>query len=127
MDGKSLDLLRSKLANLRCTERLSEKELLSWLEGRGIRVTVAFPGEMSTGLFAEHPSWERRPDFQRRMEVPPERVARAILRAVRGDRFEVVAPLTMRLPLLLQRMAPRFFRRGVARFYRRVFAPRIAP
>ncbi len=97
------------------------------LEGRGIRVTVALPGEMSTGLFAEHPSWSRRPDFQRRMEVPPERVARAILRAVRRDRFEVVAPLTMRLPLLLQRMAPRFFRRGVTRFYRRVCEPRIAP
>ena len=53
------------------------------LAGRGIGVTVVLPGEMSTALFAEHPSWERRPAFQRRMEIPPERVAEAIVRAVR--------------------------------------------
>jgi len=61
------------------------------LAGRGIGVTVVLPGEMSTALFAEHPSWERRPAFQRRMEIPPERVAEAIVRAVRlaSDRDSV--------------------------------------
>lgn len=93
---------------------------------RGIGVTVVLPGEMSTALFAEHSSWELRPDFQRRMEQPPEHVARAIMRAVRSGRFEVVAPRYMRAVLLLQRIAPGLFRHGVMRFYRRVFEPRIS-
>ena len=94
------------------------------LVGRGIGVTVVLPGEMSTALFAEHPSWERRPDFQRRMEVPPDRVAEIILRAVCKDRFEVVTPVSMRAALLVQRAAPGLFRRGVARYWR-ALEPRI--
>ena len=35
------------------------------LAGRGIGVTLVLPGEMATSLFAEHPSWERRPAWQR--------------------------------------------------------------
>jgi hypothetical protein len=54
------------------------------------------------------------------MEVPPERVAAAIVRAVRRDRFEVVYPRSMRLTLLAQRIAPRWFRRGVALYYRTI-------
>lgn len=96
------------------------------LAGRGVGVSVVLPGEMSTALFAEHPSWELRPDFQRRMEVAPERVARAIVRGIRRDRFEIVAPFEMRAVLLFQRLAPSWFRAGVRRFYRRVFEPRIA-
>ena len=88
------------------------------LAGRGIGVTVVLPGEMSTALFAEHPSWERRPAWQRRMEIPPERVAEAIVRAVGRDRFEVVDRASMRAALLVQRAAPRLFRRGVARYWR---------
>jgi hypothetical protein len=34
------------------------------------------------------------------MEVPPDRVASATVRAVRRDRFEVVYPRSMRLALL---------------------------
>lgn len=95
------------------------------LARRKIGVTVVLPGEMSTALFAEHPSWELRPDFQRRMEVPPERVARAILRGVRADRFEVVCPWNMRIPMLLYRMVPGLFRRGVEVFYYRSIEGRI--
>src|SRR5439155_508066 len=91
--------------------------LAAELASRGIGVTVVLPGEMSTALFAEHPSWERRPDFQRRMDIPPERVADAIARALRKDRFEVVEPASMRAALLVQRAAPRLFRRGVARYW----------
>jgi len=103
---------------------LSES-LTAELATRGIGVTVVLPGEMSTALFAEHPSWELRPDFQRRMEQPPERVAKAIVRAVRTGRFEVVAPAYMRVVLLLQRIAPGLFRRGVGRYYTRLVEPRI--
>jgi len=90
------------------------------LRTRGIGISVVLPGEMSTGLFREHPSWELRPDWQQRMEVPPERVAAAILRAVRRDRFEVVHPRSMRLTLLAQRIAPTWFRRGVGLYYRTI-------
>ncbi len=103
---------------------LSES-LTAELATRGIGVTVVLPSEMSTALFAEHASWELRPDFQRRMEQPPERVARAIMRAVRSGRFEVVAPGYMRAVLLLQRIAPALFRRGVGRYYTRLVEPRI--
>lgn len=71
-------------------------------------------------------SWELRPDFQRRIEVPPERVARTILRAVQAGRFEVVAPGYMRAVLLLQRIAPGVFRREVGRYYATLVEPRIA-
>jgi 2-hydroxycyclohexanecarboxyl-CoA dehydrogenase len=88
------------------------------LAGRGIGVTVVLPGEMSTGLFAEHPSWERRPPWQHRMEISPERVAETVVRAVRRDRFEVVDRVSMRAALLAQRVAPRLFRWGVSRYWR---------
>jgi NAD(P)-dependent dehydrogenase (short-subunit alcohol dehydrogenase family) len=104
---------------------LSES-LAAELASRGIGSTLVLPGEMSTALFAEHPSWELRPDFQRRMEQPPERVARAIVRALRSDRFEVVSPRSMRAVLLLQRVAPRLFRRGIGWYYTRLLEPRIA-
>ena len=58
------------------------------------------------------------------MEMPPDRVAAAIVRAVRDDRFEVVTPTSMRAALLAQRVAPRLFRRGVARYWR-ALEPRI--
>ena len=103
---------------------LSES-LAAELSGHGIGVTVVLPGEMSTALFATHDSWEARPDFQRRMEVPPDRVARAVVRAIRRGSFDVVVPAYMRAVLLLQRLAPTFFRRGVRQYYTRVLEPRI--
>lgn len=90
------------------------------LEGRGIGVTVVLPGEMSTALFDEHPSWERRPTFQRRMEIDPDPVARAILSGVRKGRFEVVRPRYMRAVFAVQRIARTPFRLGVARYWRKL-------
>ncbi len=95
------------------------------LASRRIGITTVLPGEMSTALFDAHDSWELRPDFQRNLEVPPERVARAIVRGIRRGRAQVVAPASMRAVLLLQRLAPRLFQIGVNRFYRRVFEPRL--
>ena len=42
-----------------------------------------------------------------------------------SGRFEVVAPRYMRAVLLLQRIAPKLFRRGVGRCYVRLVEPRI--
>ncbi|MFQ5666803.1 MAG: SDR family NAD(P)-dependent oxidoreductase [Candidatus Binatia bacterium] len=104
---------------------LSES-LESELRGRSIGVTLVLPGEMSTALFAEHPSWELRPGFQRRMEVPPERVAAAIVRAVRRERFDVVEPCYLRPPVVLNRLFPNFFRHQLYRSYYRPLEPRIS-
>jgi short-subunit dehydrogenase len=99
--------------------------LIGELRSRRIGVTLVLPGEMSTALFAEHPSWELRPDFQRRMEIPPERVASAVLRAVVRERSDVVVPAYLRAPLLLNRLFPRLFRRWVEWSYYRGLEPRI--
>lgn len=96
------------------------------LHGRGIGLTVVLPGEMSTALFAEHPSWRLRPAFQRGMEVAPARVARAVIRAIERGRGEVIVPWYMRLVVLLYRLGPRPFRWGVAVFYYRPLAERIS-
>lgn len=90
------------------------------LAGRGIGITVVLPGEMSTNLFGEHPSWERRPRFQRWMEVDPSKVARATLRGVAAGRFEVVHPRYMKAVLLFQRAAPTRFRHGVRGYWRSI-------
>ena len=90
------------------------------LAGRGISTTVVLPGEMSTALFAEHPSWERRPSFQRRMEIDPDLVAHAILKGVRKGCFEVVRPRYMRVVFAIQRISRTSFRRGVARYWGKV-------
>ncbi|MBI2168659.1 MAG: SDR family oxidoreductase [Actinobacteria bacterium] len=94
--------------------------LVAELRGRGIGVTVVMPGEMSTALFDEHPSWDLRPEWQHRMEVPPERVAAAVVRGIRRNRFEVVYPRHMRATLLFQRVNRTLFRWGVGRYYRTV-------
>ncbi len=88
-------------------------------------MTVVLPGEMSTALFATHDSWEARPDFQRSRDVPPDRVARAVVRAIRRGSFDVVVPASMRAVLLLQRLSPALFRRGVCQYHTRVLEPRI--
>ena len=110
---------------IKCAVVSLSESLAAELASRRIGVTTVLPGEMSTELFAEHSSWELRPDFQRRMEIPPERVAEAILRAIRRDRFDVVVPAYMRAALLLQRAAPALFRRGVRRYYLRMIEPRV--
>ena len=101
------------------------QSLQSELRSRGIALTHVLPGEMSTALFSEHASWELRPAFQRRLEIPPERVAARIVRAVLRDRAEVVVPWHMRVPLFLNRLFPRLWRRWMYWSYYRRLEPRI--
>ena len=53
------------------------------------------------------------------MEVPPETVARAVIRGIERNRSEVVYPWTMAASLVIYRLFPRFFQRGVERIYYR--------
>lgn len=65
------------------------------LHGTGVEVTLVFPGRVDTPMIAdlEVPRISAK--------IPPESVARAILRAIRCDRAEVIIPPQARLLLLL--------------------------
>ncbi|GII56825.1 hypothetical protein Pth03_52140 [Planotetraspora thailandica] len=75
--------------------------------GRGIGVTVVVPGVVDTPFFARRgvPYGRRRP-----APIPPERVARAIVRAVERDRPECYVPGWLRLPARLRGAFPGPFR-----------------
>ncbi len=89
--------------------------------GRGVGVSVTIPGVVDTPFF------ERRGSAYDRAwpaPVPPERVARAILRAVGSDRAEVFAPAWMRLPARFKGALPGLYRTLALRFGQAATAPR---
>ncbi|WP_106180526.1 SDR family NAD(P)-dependent oxidoreductase [Prauserella shujinwangii] len=71
--------------------------------GRGVGVTVVFPGVVDTAFFdrrgAPYPRRRPRP-------VPAERVARALVAGVERRRAEVFVPGWLRLPARLRGLAP---------------------
>jgi 3-oxoacyl-[acyl-carrier protein] reductase len=75
------------------------------LSGTGVSVTTVFPGEIETGLHAHErhllPDWR-----ENESELPPQRVAEAIIEAVEEDRRSVYMPGLVRL-LGLNGLAPR--------------------
>jgi len=79
----------------------------------GIGVSVVVPGVVDTPFF------ERRGSAYDRSWPPPipaDRVARALLRAIRSDRAEVFAPAWIRLPARLKGALPGVYRRLALRF-----------
>jgi short-subunit dehydrogenase len=79
----------------------------------GIGVSVVLPGVVDTPFF------ERRGtpyDRRRPVPIPPERVARRIVAAVRNGRAESYVPGWLRLPARLRGAAPGPFRRLARRF-----------
>ena len=84
---------------------------------RGIGMMAVFPGEMTTGLYAEHASWEKRPDFQRNMEVPPEVVAGAVIKGIEKNKTQVTSPFSMAASMVVYRFFPKLFQKGVERIY----------
>ncbi len=75
------------------------------LSGTGVSVTSAFPGEVETGLHAHErdllPDWR-----ENEQELPPQKVAEAIIEAVEEDSRAVYIPGVVRL-LGLNSVAPR--------------------
>lgn len=71
------------------------------LYGTGVDVTVVFPGRVDTPLIAdlEVPRISAK--------IPPEAVARAIVRAIRRRQAEVIVPFQARLLLLVNFISPR--------------------
>ncbi|MCX7671095.1 MAG: SDR family NAD(P)-dependent oxidoreductase, partial [Anaerolineae bacterium] len=71
------------------------------LHGTGVDVSIIFPGRVATPLIAGMKiPWISRP-------IPPERVARAIVRAIRCRRAEVILPATAWALLLADWLSPR--------------------
>jgi short-subunit dehydrogenase len=88
--------------------------------GRGVTVSVTVPGVVDTPFF------ERRGSGYDRAwpaPIPPERVARAIVRAIESGRAEVFAPAWMRLPARFKGAAPSLYRRLAVRFGQAATAP----
>jgi NADP-dependent 3-hydroxy acid dehydrogenase YdfG len=92
------------------------------LSGTGVSVTTVFPGEVETHLHAHErdrlPDWRSNDD-----ELPPERLADAILAAVEQDRRAVYEPRIVRL-LGLNGLAPRLTDRILAAIRGGSAAPR---
>lgn len=92
------------------------------LAGTGIGLTTVFPGEIETDLHAHErellPDWRKNED-----ELPPERLAEAIVAAVAGDRRRLHVPRAVGL-LGINGIAPRLIDRLLARIRGRGAAPR---
>jgi short-subunit dehydrogenase len=89
--------------------------LLVELAGTGVGVTTVLPGVVDTPFFTRRgvPYHRGRP-----RPVPPARVARAIVRAVRRDRSRVTVPGWLRLPVALHAALPQSFGRLASRWGR---------
>lgn len=83
------------------------------LDGTGVRLTHVVPGAVDTPFFARRgtPYSRRRP-----RPIAPERVAAAVVGAVRRERDEVFVPGWLRVPVVVRRLAPSSYRRLAARF-----------
>ena len=81
--------------------------------GTGVHVTVVSPGVVATHFFERRGrpyvrSWPR--------PIAPERVAEAVMRAVRDGRDEVVVPAWLIIPIRLRGLLPGLYRWLVRRF-----------
>ena len=79
----------------------------------GVRVTTVSPGVVDTEFFERRGSPFRR---RRPRPIPPERLARAIVRAIQRERDEVVVPGWLRLPIWLHGVWPGLYRALAGRF-----------
>ncbi|MFD2416144.1 SDR family NAD(P)-dependent oxidoreductase [Amycolatopsis pigmentata] len=83
------------------------------LAGTGMKVGVVVPGVVDTEFFAR-----RGRPYERRSPrpVPPERVAAAVVRAVRDGRAESYVPRWLRVPVAVRGLVPGLYRGLAARF-----------
>lgn len=104
----------SKFANVGLSEALAVE-----LEPYGIGVSIVNPGPVATG-FGEargHPYDRKRP-----RAVPPEDVARAVVRAVAKDRHEQYVPAMLQPAVPIRHLLPPLFRFGTKRSFTREIA-----
>jgi short-subunit dehydrogenase len=82
------------------------------MRGSGVGVSLVTPGAVDTGFFAARgaPYARRRP-----RPVQAERVARAVIRAVERERFDVVVPAWLRAALVARVLLPGTYNWAAAR------------
>jgi hypothetical protein len=85
------------------------------LEGSGVGVTLVNPGIIDTPFF-DHASFAEFPVGARARAIPPERVADAVVDAIRRDLVEVTIPATYAIGTVIKTVAPGLFRRLMRRF-----------
>jgi short-subunit dehydrogenase len=91
------------------------ESLVYELEGTGVGVTLVNPGIIDTPFF-DHASFASFPSHAKARAIPPERVAAAVVKAIRRDLAEITVPATHALGTLLKTAAPGLFRRLMRRF-----------
>jgi short-subunit dehydrogenase len=91
------------------------ESLVYELEGTGVDVTLVNPGIIDTPFF-DHASFVGFPARARARAIPPERVASAIVRAIRRRTPEVTVPASHAIGTLLKTATPGLFRRLMRRF-----------
>ncbi len=79
----------------------------------GVGVTTVVPGVVDTRFFAQ-----RGHRYTRRFPrpIPPERVGRAVVRAIERDRAQVVVPGWLRLPIAVRGAFPEVYARAASKF-----------
>jgi uncharacterized protein len=91
------------------------ESLVYELEGTGVGVTLVNPGIIDTPFF-DHASFAAFPVGARARAIPPERVAKAIVRAIRRATPEITVPASYAIGTALKTMMPGLFRRLMRRF-----------
>jgi len=80
------------------------------LKGTGVSVTVVNPGVIQTNLF-DHESFSDFPESSRAMMKPPAVVSRAVIKAIKREKFEVTIPSGLWAGVVVKAVWPALFRR----------------
>jgi len=91
------------------------ESLVYELEGTGVGVTLVNPGIIATEFF-DHASFGAFPDHARGRAISADRVATAIVRAIRREIPEITVPPSYAIGTWLKTAAPGLFRRIMRRF-----------